>query len=351
MSLRKLCSSPISTLMDYLKKNLKWEDFFIQESVELSEKMVSFDMEDLTKSKVRLSLENKILDWEKYEAWVIENLGCSSLKNDIGESVLKNFVANSQQAYDIYSNHDFWSEDLLPIFIWENQLIVFGIEFNESLLKLDNHVFILAPPEVLSFFAKKVLNKTESVDELEEMERTFSKTMTNIEGLEMEVKPPSMDFKTLSIDTVSNFKLHVEKNTPSVEKNEATIWEFINERHDEYIYEVKKQFSVYMVLKIDYDMTKVFKMDPDLLKENINAQLFTYSLKEENPFKRVFETGLSESFNVSQLGLGIRKFKYGCITPLKRGDKVVGFLLGFKDDQLLETDQFLLEELAKESAS
>ena len=119
--LRKSPYRPISLQMDYLNTNLKWEDFFIQESVELEEKMSGFEMDALSKSKIRLSLENNILDWKKYEAWVLQNINCTSLKEDVNENTLKNFTSNAKLALDIYSNYDFWNEDLLPVFIWENQ--------------------------------------------------------------------------------------------------------------------------------------------------------------------------------------------------------------------------------------
>lgn len=337
--------------MDYLKTNLKWEDFFIQESVELEEKMPTFDMDALSKSKLRLSIENKILDWEKYEEWVLENLGCSSLKAGVNEAVLKNFTINSKQAFDIYSNYDFWNEDLLPIFIWENQLIVFGLQYNEQLVSIQNHIFILAPPEVLNYFSKVLFADKSGENELDEMEKSLSRTMSRIEGIDsFEIKPPSLDFKSVKFDS-TNSGTNTQATPVAQPKDEVTIWEFITERHDEYSFEAKKHFSAYVVLKVDYNKTKVFKMDPDLAKLNVNEKLFEYSLTEANPFQSVFNTGLSESFSVSQLGLDLMNFKYACITALKRSDKVVGFLVGFKDNNLSENDQVLLEDLAKESAA
>jgi hypothetical protein len=341
--------------MDYLKTNLKWEDFFIQESVELEEKMPTFDMEALSKSKLRLSLENNILDWKKYEGWVLENIGCSSLKTGVNESILKSLSINSKQAYDVYSNHIIWNEDLLPIFIWENQLVVFGLQYNENLISIENHIFILAPPEVLTFFSKVIFDKDGS-QELEQMENSHSRTSSRIEGIEsFEIKAPMIDFKNLSIETVvpAHRKPPASETyqTPTEPKEEVTIWDFINERHEEYSFEAKKHFSAYVVLKVDFNKTKVFKMDPDIEKNQINEKLFEYSLNEVNPFQKVYKSGLSESFSMSQLGIKLLSYKYACITAVKRGDKVVGFLLGFKDNNLSENDQLLLEDLAKESAA
>ncbi|AGH95583.1 hypothetical protein [Pseudobdellovibrio exovorus] len=349
--------------MSEVNTNQKWEDVFIQESVELEERMSTFDIDSLNKSKLRLSIENSILNWEKYETWVIENLQCSSLKNNIPESILKNFSSNAKQAHEIYSNYDFWNEDLIPVCIWDSSLIVFGLQYNENLVNIKNHIFILAKPEILDYFAKLIFNKEEVLDaEIEELEKSSHQTISRIEGLELNAAPPvNLDFKDLSFDTAPDFAEN--KNEPLAEViplavseeqkeiDENTIWDFINERHDEYSFEARKNFSAYIVLKIDHDQkTHVFKMDQDLESHQINEKLFEYSLREDNPFSKVYDSGVSASFNISQLGLNLLNFKYACITALKRADKTMGFLIGFKEGSLSETDQQLLEELAKESA-
>lgn len=390
--------------MDYLKSNLKWEDVFTKESAELDEKMESLDMDSLSKSKLRLSLEQNILDWKKYEAWALENLGCSSIKSDVDTSVIESFTENLQETLDAYSTHNCWGEDLMPVMTWDEQVIIFGLQYNEKLINIPNHIFILAPPEVLTVLSKK-LSKNEDGHEGNEKDSKdkHDNTASGIEGLSLEVKPLTFDFKDLprkrdpsehtntkpiavaeqtntkpiaAAEQTNTKKIEVEPtNTNSMPnehtstfsmaqftnsniaadgtktKTEKEIWDFINERHSEYIFEVKKQFTAYLVLKVDYDKTRVYKMDPDLEADNVNEQLFTYSLRDENPFKRVWESGQYESFSVSQLGLNLKNFKYACITALKSGKKVVGFLVGFKDKNLSEIDQLLLEELAKETAA
>ena len=119
----------------------------------------------------------------------------------------------------------------------------------------------------------------------------------------------------------------------------------------EYSFEAKKQFTAYIVLRITNNTTCVFQLDADLQKENINESLFQYNINEENPFSKVYKSGISETLSLSQLGLNLLNFKYACITALKRSDKIVGFLVGLKDKNLSEDDQFLLEDLAKESAA
>lgn len=347
--------------MDYIKTNLKWTDHFTKEALELEEKMSDFDIEELNKSKIRLSIEKKILDWNKYESWAVENFSCASFKNDMLSSSLKKLIPYSEQAFDIYSSHNkLWSEDLLPLLVWDNQLVVIGIHFNENLLKIENHIFILAPPEVLSFFAKTLLNQiSQNVDD--ESEISVTKLISEIEGLDLNIKPPSLGFRELFENTATSAAAIESTQIPTsndpataalkIKKSENSIWDFINQRHDEYVSEIKKQFGAYIVLKINYDMTRVYKMDPDLENQSVNHQLFSYSLKQENPFKRVYESGEYESFNLSQLGLNFKNYKYACISALKHENKVVGFLVGFKDVNLSVIDQLLLEDLAREATA
>lgn len=341
--------------MNYLNTQLRWEDIFIQELVALEEKLPTMDVDSINKSKLRLCIENKILDWAKYEEWLTSNLGCASLKSDIDSSLLENFKSNSKQALEVYSNYDFWSEELLPVFIWENQLVIFGLQYNENISKIDNHIFILAHPDCLSVLAKFLFNNGQNTTD-EELDLLESETVNKIDGLDLEIKPPTLDFKSLTVDTVTAAQAPIDPavvNLPLKNhklKDEENIWDFITERHEEYIYEAKKNFSAYVVLQIDYDKTKVFKMDPDLEAQNINSSLFQYDLNGDNPFARVFKTGVSEAFSISQLGMSIADYKYLCITALKRSERVVGFLVGFKNKNLSENDQILLEDLAKESA-
>ena len=340
--------------MNQVSMNVKWEEHFISEAVELEEKMSSFDIESLSKSKIRLSLENNILSWDKYESWALQSYHCSSLKSNVQENILKNFAVNAQQAFDIYSNYDFWNEDLLPVLIWDNHLIVLGLQYNENLVKIENHIFILAKPEVLSYFSKLLFKSQNTEDELEKLERSYSQTVSRIEGLEIDAAPPPLDlnFTDIKFDaTATNFKNIKRVAEPIQDIAEATnIWDFISERHDEYCFEAKKQFTAYVVLKVNDGKTEVFKMDPDLEKEQINEKLFEYKLTDQNPFAKVHDSGVSESFNANQLNLNLLNFKYVCITALKRDNKVVGFLVGFKSGNLSENDQVLLEDLAKEAA-
>lgn len=332
--------------MEYLDNKSSWEETFVHELTTLQQKMPTFDVESLSKSKLRLSIENKILDWKKYTEWAEQTYGCCSLKENLTEKNLKGYNVGAQQAYDLYASYGFWNQDLLPICIWENQLVVFGLQYSPHLQKITNHIFVLAPPKVLNHFAELLLDKHNIENDIEQLYDTRS----GMEGLTENVQPITIDFKNLSTDTVTNFSPRPRKNVKR-EQAESEIWELINERHEEYIYESKKQFSAFVILRINYDVTKVFKLDPELEKANVNEKLFEYSLKQNNPFKSMSETGVSGTFTTSELGLDLLNYKYVCISALKRSDKVVGYFLGFKNSKLSDVDSALLEDLAKDNAA
>ena len=157
--------------MNYLNASVNWEEFFIQEALELEEKMKHFDHESLNKSKLLIALENNILEWSKYETWFCSQTGCSSFKVGTATDQLNNFVAASKQTYDTYSNHDFWNTNLIPLMIWDNQVFVLGINFPDQLMKIENHVFILTPPHILSFFADKIFQIEDSELETDEVSK------------------------------------------------------------------------------------------------------------------------------------------------------------------------------------
>ncbi len=321
--------------MNYLNTSVNWEEFFIQEALELEEKMKTFDQEALNKSKLVIALENNILDWAKYEAWFCAETGCSSFKSDIETEVLEQLATHAVQVLDSYSNHDIWDSQLIPFMVWDKQIFVMGLHYPDQLQSVENHVFILAPPHVLDFFAQNAWGEqrlTENSANQENASDSLSQSM--LDGVDLDIAAPQIDFSSSSTNG----------------KTGGAIWDFIAERHDEYSFEAKKHFNAYVVLKIINNRTQVFKMDQDLEKQGISSRIFEYSLKDENPFFKVFTSGHSESFSLSQLGISLGSYKYACITALQRGDQVVGFLIGFKESNLSERDQVLLEELAKESA-
>ncbi len=316
--------------MNYLNTTVNWEEFFIQEALELEEKMKNFDHSSLDKPKLLIALESNILKWTSYETWFCAETGCCSFKSSISEQEISHLIVSAKDSVDIYSNHGIWDEQLIPLMTWNDHIYVLGLHYPTKLMALKNHVFILTPPHILQLFSKNIFDQPELETEVE----SDSKTYSILEGLDFNISAPSISFG----------------KQDKGESERTAIWEFISERHEEFSFEAKKHFSAFMVLRIENSKTKVFKMDSDLEKDGINSLIFEYNLNDENPFKKVYQTGSSESFSLTQLGIGVNNFKYACITALKRGDTVVGFLVGFKAANLSEKDTTLLEDLAKESA-
>ncbi len=318
---------PKSKQMNYDNANLNWEEFFIQEALELEEKMSSFHFEDLQRSRLRLSLDRKILDWKKYHDWFLQRFQCTSLKTNLSDVELLKLRQTANETLNAYEHFNFWGEDLVPLDVWDGHLIVLGIGFNENLLNIPGCLFILAEPSVLSFICDKIPTEVD--------------TNEDFEALDLGSQPP-VPARGHTFSSYSLMAAPEEKSNP--------IWDYISERHDEYSFEAKKFFSAYVVLKIVNNHTQIFKMDSDLEKKLSSSGAFSYDLSKDSPFRRILQSGISESINISQLTHPVLDFKYACITALKRSHETVGFLVGLKSNQLAETDQYLLEDLAKESS-
>ncbi|MFZ3229181.1 MAG: hypothetical protein WA160_03165 [Pseudobdellovibrio sp.] len=330
--------------MTYVKAKPNWDEVFIQEAIDLEEKMNSLDSKDLNQSRLRICLESKILDWNKYQNWMRLELNCSCLKQVINQKDLKKLINKSLATFESFSNFDMWNEDLIPIDVWDDNLIVLGLEYNEKLIEIPKCIFILATPEILSSFAERLFAKSEQESESNKIsEESEAEIDSMLDGIDINIAAPSLKFNS------DELLLNYGKDVPATDSN-AAIWDYITERHEEYCFEAKKQFNAYVVLKIEKNLTLPFKMDSELMKQSINPKAFEYNLSEDSPFKKVLTSGASESFNINQLDYAVLDYKYACITPLKRGKETIGFLLGLKSKHLDENDQVLLEDLAKESA-
>lgn len=334
--------------MEYLDNKASWEEFFTKELEALQEKMPTFDVESLSKSKLRLSLESKILEWKKYEEWAIETYGCSSIKESLPETTLKSYSVSAQQAYTLYSSYNFWNQDLVPVFIWENQLIVFGLQYHQALVKIPNHIFVLAPPRILSYFANLLIENKPSMSNFDDLNEIFGDSSA-MDGLSGDIQPISIDFKDLGSDAVTNVVPRPRKNYGN-KQAESEIWDLVGERYEEYCDESRKQFDAFLILRLSFDLTQIFKMDPDLEKKNINEKLFEYSTIRDDAFKKVIEEGRSVIASSSELGLELLNYKNICITPITRSRVIVGFFMGFKNGNISGNDTALLEELSKETA-
>lgn len=338
--------------MSLVNTQLNWEEYYIQESLDLEEKMAFLDISQLNKSRIRIAFENNILSWENYITWYSQNLPCSLLEISNDNQFFDQLVKNSSDTIKIFSDFDSWSEDLLPLQKWNDSLIVLGVQFNEKLLELENVIFVAAHPELMTRLHDEVMSRqtnseTSDLDQLEDLlNESVSKDL--LDNINLEVEAPQINFSQLSIDPSE--KTNAEEFTNVTDIQNIEFWEYVTDRHDEYSFEAKKQFDAYVVLKIAAGRTKVFKSDEDFFSSGVKEDQLVFDIKEDNPFHKVFYSEKSEVFNVSQLEKNLGNYKYMCVSALKRGSDVLGFLVGLKKTNLSEKDQNLLDDLAKESA-
>jgi hypothetical protein len=403
---------PINKLMNGLNKSTQWEEYFLQEALELEEKMKTLDVESLNKSKLRICLEHGILDWNQYAQWYMVQKACSSLKPSLGHEEVSQLAQYAQKTEADYARFDFWNNDLIPLTTWEGKLIVIGLQYNDKLVSVGSHIFILSPPEILVSIARKVADQKVLSESSNELSIDTGEINDALEGLNFNQAAPKMSFtliqppnETSSADNSISFEVPpatsavseavattqvqptpaaplqpaaavasvspppppvaapaaetaaVMPSAPSVFSSAAKpdptdkIWEFISERHQEYSFEVKKQFDAFIVLKVSNEKTQIFKMDPDLSRQNINPMIFEYSLEAEGPFKAVRTNKRADVYSMQQLEIHLNDFQHAYIAPLIRGDRIVGFFVGFKKNALSQQDKVLLAELAVEAAS
>lgn len=390
--------------MSDTNKSTHWEEVFIQEALELEEKMKTEDVGGLNKSKLRICLEQKILDWPQYEKWYMSQRQCSSLKASIDQTQLQLLLNSAKEVHSKYKQYDFWGPELIPLVIWDKQLIVMGLQYNEKLLVLGEHIFILAPPDILhSFFEQSQIENNQDektvvlqtvvvnaapIELVEEQSKVGlelkeisedSAISEALEGINLNQAAPKITFTLTQSHSAPVSAAPIAATTqaappptapqeaaiaapsvrgsPSVFATSAAqdatdqVWDFISERHQEYSFEVKKQFDAFVILKISNKKTQVFKLDADLTRQGVNPMIFEYNLENEGPFKKIYEGKRSDAFSMKQLEMYLADYQHACITPLVRGEKVLGFFVGFKKNSLSQQDKKLLEELADETAA
>lgn len=317
----------------------EWEHIFTDEALTVEELLSSGDFLLLEQSKVRIALENKILAWDKFKGWITGKLNCACLKsrlNPVEIQILKNKYNENRKTF---SHYDIWSNDLIPLEIWDNSLIVLGLYPPENLITIPNSIFVLCPPEVMT-----EITKSEDID-LSKMEKAELSQSVSLLQLDPTIDIP-MDLSFSKLYQKTETQTKSEKSITGY-----TVWNLIDTNHNSSSELARKQFDAYMVLKIVDTETKVYKMDEDLLKEELNPSLFCYNLSLENVFSDLYKSGQTTSVSLEKLGLTILDFKYACISPLKLGPLVLGFLVGFKIEKTTEQDENALELISNQNVA
>jgi len=385
-----------------MKEHKNWEYFFQDAILSVEELLSKHNAQSNHFSKLKIALDNHFLTWFEYKEWAKDYYGVPVLNIDRPES-----IEILKQQYLAHQNQikapDIWSKELIPVSQWDNQLIVFGIEPTEKIQQLKDYIFILTPPQIIeqiiapqntiSADAQQIEpNEQETIiehatnmslqipeimdlpkielasaevqsDDLLTLDENTPNDLTNTEhgllSLEEIIEPiklePIPSPATVITETTTPQEQDAEESV-SLFKNSKDqpqsvtdrIWDNLAAHHDDYAMTARKQFDAYLVLRVTpEETTEVYKMDEDLAKEDINFNVFKYDLKKANPFHNVYQKHFTETFNINQLGLKILDFKYACVSVIKLGKKVVGFLVGFKTTHLSQEDISTLESISE----
>jgi hypothetical protein len=303
-----------------LKQN--WEDVFPDAILSVEELLASGNPAFSKKSKLCLAIENNFLSWDDYKKWAQVQFSFPAL-NEIDfektQELRKLFIETAEG----YSQYPIWNSELIPLKRWDGQVIILGLEYREEIKSVPQAIFIYCSPKILSAIRGDIKSFTQvGEDVLDIQENTPSK---------------SLSFSELLIKE--------EKSEPTTQ-----VWNTLRDKHEDFSMIARKKFDAYIVLKVTPDMkTELYKMDEDLEKEELNKSVFSYNLKEDNPFQNVYNNHFTETFNINQLGLKILDFKYACISAIKLGPKVVGFIVGFKTTHLSQDDITTLESITEKA--
>jgi hypothetical protein len=270
-----------------------WEYFFNEEALKVEEILTQGADVDYEKSRLRIAFEKSILSWSSYKQWFLTQYHVPALRDDLGPSDVVNLNSIYSKNRSFFNQYNIFTNDLIPLQMWDNKPILLGLSYNENIKQIPNAIFILCSP--------KVLNQITDAN--------YSKEAIN------------------------------------------TSWSEMDSNHDEYTELARKNFDAFVVLKIKDNQTEIFKMDEDLKKENIDVKAFQYSLKESNAFSIALKSEQSQTLDLSQALIKILDYTSAAITPLKRGNNIVGFLVGLKTSEMSAEDTIALERISERAVS
>lgn len=301
-----------------------WEQFFPDAILSVEELLSSGDPALNHKSKLKIALENKFIDWKDYKTWASAFYGVPVLEK-LDEVSINKLRKQHLECVEGYSQYTAFNSELIPLQVWDGHLLVAGLELTEKFQSLPQAVFILCSPENLAFISNTMARKS-------------------VQPIESEI---------VSAILLQNESSKSKKTVASVSENGLNnnhVWQNLETHHGNFSEIARKKFDAYVVLRVNgKNMTELYKMDEDLEKEELDKAIFSYDLTTENPFSNVYKNHFTETFNINQLGLKILDFKYACISAIKLGPKVVGFLVGFKTTHLSQDDITTLESISEKA--
>jgi len=318
-----------------------WEHYFTEEALLVEEMLLSGDMALLNQSRIRIALENKILNWTSYTHWLKAQTNYAVIKSDLYENEIELLKNKYLENKKIFEHYEIWSADLIAIESWDNQIIVLGLLPTEKISIVPNCIFIFCPPMILNLItASQNLEINEDDSLILKTDDLSTKSQDLLEIDQNISKPININFSNLqNKNTQTAFQIDTTDTTFS-------IWNLVEKNHLENSDIVRKKFDAYVVLKIINNVTKVFKLDEELVNENLDDSIFKFDLSGQNPFAKSFLNARTESFSLIDIKLVLLDFKYACITPLKLGSQILGFFVGFKMTEISNQDSIVLESVS-----
>lgn len=268
-----------------------WDYVFNEAALKVEELLSSGHILEYDKSRLRIALEEKFIDWKTYKNWFIRHHSVSQLSDRLGPSDLQKLNLLYKKNKSSFENQKIWSSDLVPINIWNGKTIVLGFHYPEEIYQLKNIIFVLCSPQNLS-------------------------------------KITDINFSKESLET---------------------SWVNIESNHSEVTDKVRKHYDGFIIMKIENNKAMLYKADEELEKEKFDFSCLELSLTESNMYTKSLEKSTPLDLDLQDLGLNILDYKSIAISTLKRGQHPVGFFIAFKTDQITNNDLKNLETITLET--
>jgi hypothetical protein len=210
----------------------QWEQHFIQESQLLEDKLARGELAP-SASRLKIALENNILEWSNYSLWAQKNYLLPVLKRGLYKDQIIAMQSKINAIKDEYSSYELKQNHMVVFDKWENKAIILGLEPNNLMntFKFD-YILVLAPPEIITALLDNSLTATPSISLA-----ATSPQMPALPGSIPEVKLPDEDLLKLGSESKSEDENPEDSNDPDSEdsdnQNKATHLELPNLEHQE----------------------------------------------------------------------------------------------------------------------
>ncbi|MFN3455377.1 MAG: hypothetical protein ACK41T_10500 [Pseudobdellovibrio sp.] len=333
-----------------------WEKQFPEAILSVEELIARGDSSLVSKSKLRIAFEKNILNWSDYCTWACKHYGFAAFK-DLSFDQIQHLQNLHNQRFEelLKTNPDYKKQDdFLEITFWDTTTFIAGVS-PEGVELNQGQVFVFCSPEVLDQIKKTSFRTNISFSEQPRLTQSEPElpAFKNLSTSPSHKLPEGlMPTPSAAQNTIPPHIKPPQTPPPNLLQTDLNqrLWKNLSSKHNDFSYQARKNFDAYVVLKVTQDQkTELYKMDEDLEKEQLDRKIFSYDLTQGSPFQHVYETHFSEIFELKSLGLKILDFQYGCISAIKLGPKVVGFLVGFKTTYLSQDDISTLESISEKA--